>query len=80
MEKQNITLALARDILKRVKIMAAERDSSVSSLMEQLLIEQLTQHEGYNRAHHRQKARMEQGLDLGTGGTRSWTREELHER
>ncbi len=33
MEKQNVTLALPRDLLKRVKIMAAEKDTSILALL-----------------------------------------------
>jgi len=46
MEKRNITLALSKDVLKRVKVMAAEQGISVSALMERLLQEHLARHEG----------------------------------
>lgn len=80
MEKQNITLALPKEVLKRVKVMAAGEGTSVSALMEHLLQERLARHEGYEQAHQRQAALMAKGVDLGTKGERSWTREELHER
>jgi metal-responsive CopG/Arc/MetJ family transcriptional regulator len=80
MDKRNITLALPKDVLKRVKIMAAEQGISVSALMERLLQEQLARHEGYEQARQRQAGTLAEGLDLGTGGQRRWTREELHER
>jgi metal-responsive CopG/Arc/MetJ family transcriptional regulator len=80
MERQNITLGLPKDILKRVKVMAAEQGTSVSALMERLLQEYLTRHEGYEQARRRQAARLAEGFSLGTGGKPSWTREELHER
>ena len=80
MEKQNITLGLPKDVLKRGKVMAAEQGTSVSALMERLLQEHLTRHEGYEQARHRQAALLARGFDLGTKGKRSWTREELHER
>lgn len=80
MEKQNITLALPKDVLKRVKVMAAEEGTSVSALMERLLQERLARHEGYEQARQRQATLMAAGFDLGTNGERSWTREELHER
>ncbi|MGA9532488.1 MAG: DUF6364 family protein [Anaerolineales bacterium] len=80
MEKQNITLALPKDVLKRVKIMAVEQGTSVSALMEHLLQERLARHEGYEQARQRQAASMADGFNLGTDGERSWTREELHER
>jgi len=80
MEKQNVTLALPRDLLKRVKIMAAEKDTSISALLEDLLQERLARHEGYAQARTRQKSLMNQGINLGTLGERTWTREDLHER
>jgi len=80
MDKQNITLALPKDILKRVKVMAAEEGTSVSALMEHLLQVHLARHEGYEQARQRQTALLAAGLDLGTRGEQSWTREELHER
>jgi plasmid stability protein len=80
MEKQNITLALPRDVMKRVKVMAAEQGVSVSALMENLLQERLARHEGYEQARQRQMAALTAGFNLGTKGERSWTREELHER
>ena len=80
MEKQNITLTLPKDVLKRVKVMAAERGTSVSALMERLLQDHLARHEGYEQAHQRQSALLTKGFDLGMKGTRTWRREELHER
>jgi len=80
MEKQNITLTLPKDVLKRVKVMAAERGISVSALMERLLQDHLARHEGYEQAHQRQSALLTKGFDLGMKGTRTWRREELHER
>jgi metal-responsive CopG/Arc/MetJ family transcriptional regulator len=80
MEKQNITLTLPKDVLKRVKVMAAERGTSVSALMERLLQDHLARHEGYEQAHQRQSALLTKGFDLGTKGKRTWRREELHER
>jgi metal-responsive CopG/Arc/MetJ family transcriptional regulator len=80
MEKQNITLALPKDVLKRVKVMAAERGTSISAIMEHLLQDHLARHEGYEKAHQRQSAMLIEGFDLGTNGQRTWRREELHVR
>lgn len=80
MEKQNITLALPRDVLKRIKVLAAAQGTSVSSMLEQLLEQHLARHEGYDPARRRQSRLMRDGLDLGTEGNPGWTRDELHER
>lgn len=79
MEKQNITLALPKDVLQRIKVLAAERGTSVSALMQRLLEQHLARHEGYEQARKRQLSLLERGLNLGTYGERSWSREDLHE-
>ncbi len=80
MEKQNITLSLPKDILRKVKIIAVEEGTSVSGLLASMLEEIVRKKERYQTAHHSHKAILERGLDLGTRGSASWTREELHER
>jgi plasmid stability protein len=79
-DRQNITLALPKDVLKRLKIMAAERGSSMSAMMEELLQDHLARHEGYAEARRRQSTLLARGLDMGTRGKASWNREQLHER
>jgi predicted transcriptional regulator len=80
MEKQNITLSLSKDVLRRVKVLAAEQDTSVTAIMEKLLSDYATHHEGYRQARQDHLSILRSGLDLGTGGMPGWTREELHER
>ena len=76
--KTNITLKLDADVLREVRILAAEEGSSVSGLLAAKLEELVRERKGYDRARRRALARLRQGLDLG------WTapalREELHER
>ena len=80
METQNITLALPRKILIRIKVIAAQRQTSVSSLLTRALI-QLAEHEdAYGRARRRHEQRIEHAFDLGTHGRLKTKREELHER
>jgi hypothetical protein len=80
MEKQNITLALPKDILRKVKIIAVQEGTSVSGLLTRLLKELVSHEEGYETAHRSHLTTLEKGIDLGTEGTTRWTREELHER
>ena len=80
MEKQNITLSVRKDLLRKVKILAAERDTSVTALMERLLENHVARHEGYEQARQRQVATLAEGFRLGTEGKSRWTREELHAR
>ena len=78
--RQNITLALPREILKRVKVIAAERGSSVSGLLARALADVVSRDESYRAARQRALEAMERPRKLGTGGKANWTREELHDR
>lgn len=78
--KQNVTLALPADTIRRLKVLAAERGSSISRMLTEQLDELLDRESGYERARRRSLATLERGYDLGTGGKITWTRDELHER
>ena len=80
MDHQNITLSLPKELLRRVKHLAVEGDTSVSALLIEALEEAVLAGDEYDRARDRQLALMEKGLDLGTQGLISWKRDELHER
>ena len=80
MDTQNITLSIPKEILRRVKLMAVERGTSVSGLLTQTLEKLVEQEDGYARARRRHLDRLEQGFDLGTGGQGLTRRDELHER
>lgn len=80
MEKQNITLSLPKDILRKVKIIAVERGTSVSGLLAGVLEDVVRHKDNYQTAYRSHKLILERGIDLGTAGNASWTREELHER
>jgi hypothetical protein len=79
-DKQNITLALPRRLLRAVKVLAAERDTSISAILTGLLEGFVRQESEYDRAMREEIARMKKGYDLGTQGRRTWTRDDLHER
>jgi hypothetical protein len=78
--KQNVTLALPAETIRRLKVLAAERGSSISRMLTEQLDELLDRETGYERARKRSLAALERGYDLGTGGKATWTRDELHER
>lgn len=80
MESQNITLALPKDLLRKVKVLAAQRETSVSRLLAEQLERLVERDEAYERARERHLAWLESAPDLGTGGKITWTRDELHER
>ena len=80
MNTQNITLTLPKEVLRKVKVIAAQRRTSVSKLVTQLLEELATKETRYRRARARHLALLSQGTNLGTGGQIRWTRDESHER
>jgi predicted transcriptional regulator len=80
METQKITLSLPKDILLRVKLLAVQRQTSVSGLLTQALTQIVEQEEAYAHAQRRHLQLLERAFDLGTGGALKTTRDELHER
>ena len=78
--KQNVTLALPKGVLTRVKVLAAERGTSISALLTGLLEKAADDDDAYARARRRGLAALDRPADLGTGGRRPASRDELHER
>ena len=77
---QNITLSLPRALLKRVKRLAADRETSVSALMTEALTRVVGEESRYAAAQKRLIQAMRSARSLGTHGRSTWTRDELHER
>jgi len=80
MEKQNITLSLPKEILKKGKMLAAKKGISLNELIRELLQTTSENEEGYRISADRQIKRMKGGIPLGTKGKISWQRGELHQR
>jgi hypothetical protein len=76
--KANITLKLDSDLLREVRILAAEEGKSISSLLASRLEEIVRGRKAYSRAKKRALARLREGFDLQWTPPRS--RDELHER
>lgn len=79
-DNQNITLSLPRDLLRRVKRLAVDRDTSVSSLMSEALARLADEDRRYSAARKRALAALRSPRSLGTGGKRGWSRDDLHAR
>lgn len=79
-DTQNITLSLPRDLLRRIKRVAADRDTSVSAIMADALARVADEESRYAAARRRALAALRFARSLGTEGRRTWTRDELHER
>ncbi|MFH1626221.1 MAG: CopG family transcriptional regulator [Pseudomonadota bacterium] len=80
MDRQNVTLSLPKSLLKKAKIIAASRDKSLSEFLRESLEEKVREANGYKKARERQLKILNEGLDLGTKGHITTTREELHGR
>lgn len=63
--KTNITLKLDRDLLRKVRVLAAEKDTSVSALLAEQLEKTVRDSEGYEQAKRRALARLKRGYNLG---------------
>jgi hypothetical protein len=80
MEKtQNVTLAIPKDVLRKAKILAIQKNTSLSGLMTQTLTDLVAQQEAYDQARQRNLGFLKLGFDLGTQGQVPWKRDELHE-
>jgi len=76
--KQNVTLSLSREVLKKAKILAARRETSISRLLARQIEALVGEEEAYERAERQALALLDKGFHLG--GTIRATRDELHER
>ena len=79
-QNQNITLSVPRELLRRVKRLAADRDTSVSALMTEALARLTDEDRRYSAARKRGLDALKAARSLGTRGRQPWTRDELHER
>jgi hypothetical protein len=80
MSNQNITLSLPEEDLREARVLAARRGTSVSQMLARILRELVEHESGYDRARERSLARLRDGMDLGTRGNISWSRDSIHER
>lgn len=76
--KSNITLKLDSDLLREIRILAAEQGTSISAMLAARLEQLVRERKTYERARKRAVARLRKGLDIDWTPPRS--RDELHER
>jgi hypothetical protein len=76
--KQNVTISLSRRVIKKARILAARRETSISGLLSQQVEMLVDLEEAYERAERQALALLEQGFHLG--GKIRVSREQLHER
>ena len=76
--KQNITLSLDKELIRKSRILAAEKQTSVSRLLGESLAEVVEKQERYQAAKRNALHTLKKGFHLG--GRRDWRREDLHDR
>lgn len=79
MDTRNITLTLPADLVRRARVLAAERDTSVSALVVELLQQHMDDATDEDPLWVIEEAAMATGIGMRVGDI-TWTRDELHER
>jgi hypothetical protein len=76
--KQNVTVSLDRQTVRKAKILAAKRDTSISGLLAAHIESLVAADEAYERAKGQALALLDRGFHLG--GDHRIDRSELHDR
>lgn len=76
--KQNITLSIDKEILKKSKILAAKKDISVSKMLGDILKDLTEKDNEYTAAKKKALKNLDSGFHLG--GKKTWSREDLYDR
>lgn len=76
--KQNITLSLDKELIQQIKILAAQRSTSISALLAEELQRLVAKNDAYEQAKQKALASLRKGYDLGGGNY--LTREEMYDR
>ena len=76
--KQNITLSIEKELIKNARVLAAQRQTSVSRMLSEELQKLIEDSNKYELAKKRALNYISRGFHLG--GTITVSREELHER
>ena len=79
MTTKNITLSMPEELVRRAKVLAAQRDMSVSSLVARLLEQLVGDERSYEEAWTLERQKMNEGLGMQVGPI-TWSRDEVHER
>ncbi len=80
MKKQNITISISKEILRKAKHIAIDRQTSLSRLLAETLEDIVEKEDAYNKAKARQSTVMEKGYNMGLNGKITWKRDDLHAR
>jgi hypothetical protein len=76
--KQNITLSIDKETIKKGKVIAAQNDTSISKMLGDQLKRIVEREDQYEAAKRGALQALKEGFHLG--GKINWEREDLHER
>ena len=76
--RQNVTVSLDQQTLRKAKILAAKRGTSISGLLARRIEDLVGEEDAYERAERQALALLDKGFRLG--GVILASRDELHER
>lgn len=76
--KQNITLSIEKELIKKSKVIAARKDTSVSKMISDMLKEIVDRDDRFEAAKRNALSTLKKGFHLG--GPITWKRENLHAR
>ena len=76
--KQNVTISLSKQVLKKARILAARRETSISGLLAQEITTLVDNEDAYERAERQALSLLDQGFHLG--GVIQASREDWHDR
>lgn len=77
MARANLTLQMDSEVIRRARIVAAKRGTSVSALAAARLVELVDEDERFELARGHAEAILRESAPRGG---RTWTRDELHDR
>jgi hypothetical protein len=75
---QNVTLCVEKELLRKVKVLAAQQGTSISGLLTRYLQQIVQEEEAYQISARKALALLDQGFSMG--GAIPTSREEWHER
>jgi predicted transcriptional regulator len=76
--KQNITLSVDKEILRKGKILAAKKETSISKMIADALGRTVEKEDSYEAAKRNALNTLKRGFHLG--GRMNWQREDLYDR
>jgi predicted metal-dependent peptidase len=76
----NVTISMDEELVRKARHMAVDRGMSLSRFIAEVVKERVASDPVREERRAHLKKLLDEGLDLGTNGQITWTRDELHER